>query len=556
VSADGVRRRRVAVVLAAVALVALVVGVLVARGSAKGPGIAQDASRLVPSNALVYVHLSTDRDRGAVKDARELADRFPSWERARDAVLKRLAVTGGKGDVDAWLGDEMALALLGSETGTAGSLVLLQVRDEGAARSFVARGAARSGPSQEHRGVRIQRFGAVNAAFVDDFLVLGQAASLRRAIDLAQGRGDALAGEATFHRLEARLPGDRVGDAYVTADGLRRLLVPAGGGLGVAGLLLDRPNLKGAAVALDASDPGARLQVESLVPGRKAEEFEPTLTDAVPEGAMAYLGTKGLDETATRLAAVAGTAALGDLLRNAGRALGAAGAQSVQRDLLDLLRGETALAILPGLPAPTMLVIAKASDEGRTRAALDRLTASLSKLVKGAKVRKDGDVTVVSSGTTEIRAAVFDGKLVLSTSEAGIAAAREPGEGLGRTDAFEAVVGNPQKPVTSVVFLDFSQLLRLGEQTGLNDSRAYLAVKPDLTKVRAVGASSTGSGEDTNTEILFQTPCPSTPTTSTSSPPSPSPRATPTRSPTRSPTACSTPSCATTRPAAWPARPW
>ena len=46
----------------------------------------------------------------------------------------------------------------------------------------------------------------------------------------------------------------------------------------------------------------------------------------------------------------------------------------------------------------------------------------------------------------------------------------------------------------------------LAEQTGLNDSRAYLAVKSDLHKVRAVGAVSSGAGEDTTTEIRIQTP--------------------------------------------------
>jgi Protein of unknown function (DUF3352) len=506
VSADAVRRRRLVAAIAAAAVLALVVGVLVARGSGGGPAIANDAARLVPSDALVYVHLSTDRDRGAVEDARKLAARFPSWDRTRDAILKRLAVTAdGREDVDTWLGDEMAVALLGSSTGTAGSLLLLQVRDEGEARSFVARGK-QQGSSATHRGVRIDRFGAVTAAFVDDFLVLGQSASVRKAIDLAQGRGTGLATEATFQRLEQRLPGDRVADAYATADGLRRLLVPAGGGLGVAGVLLDRPNLKATALALRAGDPGLQMEVESVVAGRKGREFEPSLTDAVPKGALAYLGTKGLDETATRLGAAAGTAALGDLLRNAGKALGEEGARTVQRDLLALLREETAVVILPGVPAPTMLVIAKASDEARTRAALDRVSASLPKLVDGATVRKDGDVTVMASGDTEIHAAVFDGRLVLATSEAGIAAARDPDGGIGESDAYDAVVGDPENPVTSVVFLDFSQLLRLGEQTGLNDSRAYLAVKGDLSKVRSLGASSTGNGEDPNTEILFQIP--------------------------------------------------
>jgi hypothetical protein len=58
--------------------------------------------------------------------------------------------------------------------------------------------------------------------------------------------------------------------------------------------------------------------------------------------------------------------------------------------------------------------------------------------------------------------------------------------------------------VTSVTFLDFSQLLRLGEQTGLNDSRAYQAVKDDLHKVRAVGALASGSGDESTVELVLE----------------------------------------------------
>jgi hypothetical protein len=60
--------------------------------------------------------------------------------------------------------------------------------------------------------------------------------------------------------------------------------------------------------------------------------------------------------------------------------------------------------------------------------------------------------------------------------------------------------------VGSVVFLDFSQLLRLGEQTGLNDSRSYQAVKADLAKVQAVGGSTSRAGDLTTAELVFSIP--------------------------------------------------
>ncbi len=76
------------------------------------------------------------------------------------------------------------------------------------------------------------------------------------------------------------------------------------------------------------------------------------------------------------------------------------------------------------------------------------------------------------------------------------------------TDAegFDEVLGDRPDEVGSLGFLDFSQLLELGEQTGLNDSRAYLAARDDLQKIRAVGVNSSGSEEETTAEILLSIP--------------------------------------------------
>ena len=68
------------------------------------------------------------------------------------------------------------------------------------------------------------------------------------------------------------------------------------------------------------------------------------------------------------------------------------------------------------------------------------------------------------------------------------------------------MLGDRPDEVASLGFLDFSQLLELGEQTGLNDSRAYLAARDDLSRIRAVGVSSSGDEGETTAEILLSIP--------------------------------------------------
>jgi hypothetical protein len=500
-----VRRRRLALAAAgALALLALIAGVVVAAtGGGSGPPITDRAATLVPSDALVYVHVSTDTDRSAVKDAQKLGDGFPSYERLRDQVLSRLAVSG---DVRPWLGDEMALALTPGSNGQAGSLVLLAVGDQAKAKAFLAEGARKSGPGKEYKGITLDRYGAVYATMIGDFVALGQAETLEQAIDLHQGKGSALSADPTYQATTGGLPGDRVADAYATSDGLGRLLVPAGGALGIAGILFDRPGLKGVAASLAATSPGAEVVVRSVVPDRQAQQFTPSLLDAVPKDAMAYYGTRGLDQNITRLLSAAGTQSLADLLKQVTSALGTSGVQAVRKDLLDLLTNESAVALLPNVPAPIALIIARAQNADATRAALGRLTQTLPKVLKGAKVTSADGVTTIKSSQAEFDLAVIDDKLVASTSMKGIDAARDPSGGIADNDHFKATVKNTTAPVTSVLFLDFSQLLTLAEQTGLNDSRSYLAVKNDLRKLQAVGVSSTGAGEDTTSEIRFQIP--------------------------------------------------
>ena len=72
--------------------------------------------------------------------------------------------------------------------------------------------------------------------------------------------------------------------------------------------------------------------------------------------------------------------------------------------------------------------------------------------------------------------------------------------------AYKSTDGDQPRAVTSLLFLDFSQLLRLVEQTGLASSMRLGALQADLAKVRAVGLHSTRGESDTTAELFLQIP--------------------------------------------------
>jgi hypothetical protein len=161
------------------------------------------------------------------------------------------------------------------------------------------------------------------------------------------------------------------------------------------------------------------------------------------------------------------------------------------------------------------VIVAPTRDEARTRAALAALQAPLAQLFPPprtgpgqAPVFNDRQVAgiiahqLVLAPGLEFDYAVFDGKLVVSTSLGGIAGVRSHDRALSDDKAYRATLGQRPERVTSLLFLDFNQLLSLGEQTGLTRSARFRALRPDLDKVRAIGLSST-SGEAESTAELF-----------------------------------------------------
>jgi Protein of unknown function (DUF3352) len=533
------RRRLLAALVAAVVLIGLIT--FAAPSGDGGSGPATSAASIVPADALAYLNVSIDSSRPAVRQGLALAKRFPDYQLASSALLTRLgAIAGGgssvdfAGDIRPWLGKEAALAFLNTTTSAADSLIVLDVSDRTRARAFLTRAEARSGGS--YRGVELLRYpSGTELAFVRHYLLLGQDASVRAAIDVAAGDSLSLQSDPAYVRATAGEPADRVLDAYASAAGVQRILAARGGVLGALGVLLYRPALQGVAVSLSPVASGARVYVHlaldpalTRLSGAPRAPFAPTLESVAPSGSMLLLDVTGLDKVAPKVLA-AGAAAgigggIGPLLQRLGAALAAEGV-NVQ-SLASIFGGETAVAITPAGTGPggtshpaALIIVARTKNQTQTSAALAALEAPLAQLFPAPSsgpgqapefndIRVDG-VTAHQLSLTpglQLDYAVFDGLVVVSTSREGIAAVISHQRSVAAEPQFHATLGSRPPRVSSLLFLDFSQLLSLGEQMGLTHGARLRALAPDFERIRAVGMDSTSGEADTTAELFLQIP--------------------------------------------------
>jgi uncharacterized protein DUF3352 len=517
------------------ALLAIVIVAVLVSGSSGEIPPATGAATVVPAQALAYVHLSTDPGRPAVKRAARLGAGFADYPRLLAAVESRIGaiVSGGAPfdfarDMQPWLGKEAALALLNTTAATAGSLVVLDVSARSRAQAFLTRSGAR--PLGSYRGVQMLGYPTgTELAFVAHYLIFGQDASVRAGIDVAAGGQPSLADDASYQHVAAGEPADRILDAYASAAGVRRVLDPRPGLVGAAGALVDQPALTGASLSISPASGGARMRVHSVLDPELARvdhagsvAFTPSLQSVIPAGSMLLLDSAGLGKLAPHLLRAAAVGGVGGqvapLLARLGSALTAEGVNV--NSIVSLFGRETAVAITPApnpLHAPSLTIVTRTTSEAQTNAQLGALEAPLAQLFAAPSSgpgqsplfndRQVAGVTAHQLSLTpglQLDYAVFRGLVVVSTSLDGIAAVASRTHALASQLSFHSSIGTPQHRLTSLVFLDFSQLLSLGEQTGLSRNARFRALLGDLQRIRVVGMQSNGGETDTTAELFLQ----------------------------------------------------
>ncbi len=493
----------------------LVVLVLARAGGTGAPPDA--AATLVPRSALVYLHVSTDTGRAATSDALAVLRRFPSFEKLQRSLVDGLRRFGrGTGveygrDIAPWIGEEAALALLPSASGTTAAEFVIGVRSRPGAEGFLLRLGRPSG-LVTYKGMSVRLYGGQALTFAGRFLIAGTLAAVRAGIDAAADGREALAGSPRYVRARAGAPADRVADLWASGDGVSRVLAPRSGLLGVLGTVLSGPGLEATDVSLSAGGNSARVRIHAVrAPGRPPSfagvplrPVTPSLPAALPGPALALADVGGMDAVLARLAPL-----LPAELNRAARILS------------PLLTREAALEVLPrgrGQP-PVLLLVAPVTDLARARrllaAAQAPLTALLGPLAEQAgrtpavSASRVGGAVVnrIQTGTGfEIDSALVGRRLVLATDPGAIAALVGTGPRAGDPARFRAVLPPRRGRTTALVFLDLKQLLAFGERIGLAQDPRYQAVRDDLRLIAAAGLRASAGPTDSTAEISLQIP--------------------------------------------------
>jgi hypothetical protein len=478
------------VVAVLIALAALVAGLAVGGSGDDGPSEPpSDATlRLVPAGALVALHLSTDVRRPAVRRAGALAGRLPSWPELRRSLLARLDEPGCGIDMERDPGREVTFALLPGRGGTASPLLLTDA-------------PAGDLPEGETRPC-----GALSVRRIGDVVAIGSPAALAAAARVAAGTRPALVGTPAYRRAARGLPPERVITAWASPAGTRDVLPAAGSLLATLSRIVDLPTLRGALATLVADGERARIVIRRVSRrGVDAPAFRPTLQDHAPADTISYAAAGDLAGSLQSLLLLRREGAAGTLDRLLRAGDGALGR-------LARLVSESAFVVGPGPDGPQITLLARTRDAAKARTAMRSLEGALGGLIGAprgsafADADLDGPARRLDAGGAGL-AYGFDGPvLALSTSPSGVRAAREDGERLGSQPAFRAVTGNLGLPLTSLVFLDPNQLLRLGVDTGTGLDDALQDVRGDLSRVRAIGIKAGGTGGSSTVELSLLIP--------------------------------------------------
>jgi hypothetical protein len=502
-------RQRQALIAAAVLLLAAALAVVVAT---RGDAASDDTTaKLVPADALLYVHLSTAEARTQDARLRKIADRFATVRaqlpKLAAAITPAAASLNLAKDLRPWVGDDVAVALLSDGR----PLLVASVRDQAAAERTLGRLGARGDGS--YKGVALRTLPpATSAAFTDDHLVVGPVAAVRGAIDRASGDGSpSLSRDRVFRRAAATRTGASSVDVYAPVAGVRRLLGGRQGIAGAVGRLLATPTLEGVHAQVAAEESGVRVSARMLrAPGGpRPAAFAPTLAARVPADSAGFLALPGLDAAADAIARLGGTTALDAITAALPDAAGVE-----LEDLLAPLSDEAQLTVTTGEAAPVFTVAARTRDEASTRESLAQLQGPLGeRLAGGAPFTQfeQGGVPAFAlpvTGQLEPTYAIGGGALVASTARSGLsqlARAKAPVTGAA---VMKEVMPSEGKKVGALGFLDSRQLLALAERTGLQ-ALGSTATRDDLGRIRSAGAVVEQDGDhptDTTAELFLQIP--------------------------------------------------
>lgn len=454
----------------------------------------QQSFDFAPADALLYAHVTLDRDSEQFEKASDAFDELGDLRTILTAELPPALPTPSGEPLDVnqdilpWAERDVAVVLTPGRGKTSLQAFVIGVGERDGADEFLA-GIAPTGETRtEAQGdaeLSVYPSGFA-AAFSGDNLVLGDERAVRDALQAEQDEGAALAGNAQVSSLYDELPEARFAEVYMSRSGVQRLLAGRPGPATQLETFVDYGATRGMAAAAAAADDGIAVDlVSDLEPELLAKnpsffselpEFEPELDEEAGESSIGYLAVGEAGPTLADLAEQAGGAA--ESLRGLSARLRRQAGVDPLSELLPALGGQAALVAEPTDGVPFASLIVDDVDEERASQALARLqrpvlralgTAGGARVLRFEESEVDGVAvrSVQVSPTVNLSYAVFDGMLVLSTDPAGIARVRADGDSLADSDAYERATGDLPDRVSALVFVNLDELFGQVTRTDL-----------------------------------------------------------------------------------------
>jgi hypothetical protein len=418
---------------------------------AQGPGSADGAASVVPSDAIAFVAASTDVSSS-------------DWHGVGTLLLQRLHISAD--DLRALAGDEVDVALMPGKR----SVAFVQPTDDAKLAAF----------AKQHDQVT-RRFGDWTAVAKDT-----------ATLDAVAGAKAHLADNTVYLDAMNHLPGNTLARAYLSGDEAHALFASVPGQLETRQIPVgakfrlkrDRPGtpatlfgvgtqgFRWVAAAVTSSSAGLKLQALAASGGltaaspprlviRPIAPYVSGLVDEIPSGALAVIDAK-LSSGAFEL--------LPSLPAPLEQLFGSP--PDLANKLDAVLGGETALYVRPAAPMPEFTLVTQPADTATAQTTIDELVAAAP---SGSPLE-----------TVALHRAIIGGQLVVSTSEAGIDAFRSGGAKLSADPAFLEAKKDSGMPdaTTGFVYVDAKSALPLLALAGVK----LPANAPDLKTFTAYGA--------------------------------------------------------------------
>jgi hypothetical protein len=519
-----------------------------------------DAAEIVPADSLAYAHTNLDPDTDQYEDATAFAERLPLLSRQLTGPLLS-QVPGPRGappvfaeDIEPWFGGEAAVAVL-PKGRNAEQVQLLEASDSEGALAFAEEIASGAPAVEEYQGVEIRVDDrGLATALVGGFLGIGAEAGLRRIIDVETAAEGArsLAADPVAEGIRDRLPDHRLGEAYLSSDGVARFVADERSPFATLEPFVNARATGGTALALIAGEGDLEVAIRSaLEPERSKAQpgffgafpgFDPKLVAALDDDTLGYVGIGDPERAVKRLLTqasadapgiAAGFSDLSERLRKLGEV-------DIEKDLLPSLGGEAAFSLQPGpegdeepepdrestpvpgieggppppssgAPVPFLSAVADEIDEKAAREALARLQGPIAEALKSSDVqapvfdRKEIEGVQAQSlrvsPTVNLTYALIESLLVVATDPQGVAEVAGGEGGLDETDRFEAVAeGLTDSDPSLLAYFNLHQLVRLGEREGLSEDPAYASFADELRRLLGLGLAVRSTSEELDTD--------------------------------------------------------